>query len=302
VKRRVALALAALCVWVSGAALGSAPGPRAGATPLMALQAAHKAQFLPALTGKKPVFILALGSDARPGQNILRERSDSIHIIGVNPKKHAASILGFPRDSLVPIPGHGTGKINSAMSAGGPALTVKTIESLTGIHIDFFLITSFRGLSNMVSSIGGVTVDVPFPMHDRFSGADFNPGVQRLNGNQALAFARDRHDVPGGDLGRSANQGRLLLAALAEFRRDFRKDPSVVLQWMGAGLRNVETTGLSLQELLKLAFTAQQVDRSNVKNVVVPGRAGSSGGSSVVYISSSAKGIYANMKKDGLIG
>jgi LCP family protein required for cell wall assembly len=300
-RRRVALALAALCVWVAGAALGSSPGPQAAASPLMALRAAHRAQFFPALTGKKPVFILALGSDARPGQNILRERSDSIHIIGVNPQKHAASILGFPRDSLVSIPGHGSAKINSAMSAGGPELTVKTIESLTGIHIDFFLITSFRGIRNMVSSIGGVTVDVPFPMHDHFSGANFNPGVKHLNGSQALSFARDRHDVPGGDLGRSANQGRLLIAALGEFRRDFRKDPSVVLQWMGAGLRNVDTKGLSLEELLKLAFTAQQVDPSKVKNVVVPGHAGTSGGSSVVFISSSAKGIYANMKKDGLI-
>jgi len=77
-----------------------------------------------------------------------------------------------------------------------------------------------------------------------------------MNGSQALAFARDRHDVPGGDLGRSADQGRLLLSALGEFRRDFGKNPGVVLQWMGAGLRNVQTTGLSIQDLLTLAFTA----------------------------------------------
>jgi LCP family protein required for cell wall assembly len=300
-KRGIALVLAGLCVWVAGAALGSAPEPRAQAAPLMALMAAHKSQYFPALSGKKPVFLLVLGSDARPGQNILRERSDSIHILGVNPKKHQASILGFPRDSLVPIPGHGTAKINSAMSAGGPSLTVKTIESLTGIHISYLLITSFRGITNMVNAVGGVTVDVPYPMHDHFSGANFTPGRTHMNGRQALAFARDRHDVPGGDLGRSADQGRLLIAALGEFRRDFEKNPSVVLQWLGTGLRNVQTTGLSIQDLLTLAFTARQVDPSKVKNVVVPSHAGSSGGASVVFIDPSAKAIYANMKKDGLI-
>ena len=299
-RRRVAGALAALCVWVAGAALGQAPGPVATASPMMALQAAHKAQFLPSLTGKKPIFILALGSDARPGQNILRERSDSIHIIGVNPKKHAASILGFPRDSFVPIPGHGSNKITSAMSLGGPDLTVKTIEALTGIKIDITLVTSFRGLQNMVDAIGGVTVDVPFPMHDVNSGANFNPGVQHLNGAQALSFARDRHDVPGGDFGRSADQGRLFLSALGKFRKDFQKDPSVVLEWLGAGLRNV-TTDLSLQQLLKLAFSAQQVSPGKVKNEVVPASVGTVGSASVVFISSSAKGIFANMKNDGLI-
>jgi LCP family protein required for cell wall assembly len=301
VKRRLGLALAALVVWLVGATLGTPSSPSAGASPMMLLKAAHSAEFLPALDGKKPIFILALGSDARPGQNIVRERSDSIHIIGVNPARHAASILGFPRDSFVPIPGHGTNKITTAMSFGGPSLTVKTIENLTGIHINFFLVTSFQGLKNMVDSIGGVTVKVPFPMHDSFSGANFDPGVHHLSGPQALAFARDRHDVPGGDLGRSANQGRLFLAALGEFRKDFKKDPSVVLQWMGAGLRNV-STDLPLQEILKLAFTAEQVSPSNVKNVVVPSRGGSAGTESVVFINdSAAKPLFANMKKDGLL-
>jgi polyisoprenyl-teichoic acid--peptidoglycan teichoic acid transferase len=301
VKRRVALCLAALTAWMLGAAVGTTPTAPARAAPTMMLKAAHGAQFLPALDGKKPIFILALGSDARPGQNVLRERSDSIHIIGVNPAKRSASILGFPRDSFVPIPGHGTNKITSAMSIGGPELTVKTVESLTGIHMDFFLLTSFQGLRNMVDSIGGLRVKVPFPMHDRFSGANFDPGIHHFGGDQALSFARDRHDVPGGDIGRSANQGRLFLAALAEFRKHFQKDPSVVLQWMGAGLRNV-TTDLPLEEILKLAFTAQQVSPAKVKNVVVPGHSGSAGSESVVFINdSAAKAIFGNMKKDGLI-
>ena len=131
--RRVAFAATALIVWVAGAALGSAGLPRAMASPEFAIGLAHPAQAFPALTGKRPIFVLALGSDARPGEVIGRQRSDSIHIIGLNPAKQRASILGFPRDSFVNIPGHGSNKINSAMAAGGPPLAIKTIEALTGI-------------------------------------------------------------------------------------------------------------------------------------------------------------------------
>ena len=299
-RRRIALALAALTVWVAGSAAGTPPAPRAAALPLMKLERAHRAEFLPALDGKEPIFILVLGSDARPGQNILKERADSIHIIGVNPAQHAASILGFPRDSYVPVPGHGTQKINSALTIGGPPLAVKTIEAETGIRVDFYLITSFRGLRNMVDAVGGIQVNVLVPMHDRFSHANFDPGVHHFNGAKALAFARDRHSFSSGDLERSQNQGRLFLSALGEFRRDFEKNPSVVLNWMGAGLRNV-ATDLSLNDLLKLAFTAAQVQPDRVKNVVIPGHGALVGDRAVVIVEPGAKNLYRNMRDDGLI-
>ncbi len=299
-RRRIALAVTALVVWVTGSALGTASAPVAQALPRFALGLAHPAQAFPVLDGKKPIFILALGSDARPGELIARERSDSIHIIGLNPAKKKASILGLPRDSWVSIPGHGSDKINAAMSAGGPELTIKTIEALTGIHIDFYVLTSFRGLKEAIDAVGGVTVNVLQPMHDHFSGADFDPGPVHMNGRDALAFSRDRHDFSNGDFSRSENQGRLFLATLTEFRKDFAKDPGVLLTYIGAGMRNVQTD-LSLQEVLKLGFTASQVPTNAVKNQVVPGTTGNVGDKSVVFISGSAKAIYANMKDDGLI-
>jgi len=300
VRRRIVLAVTALAVWVTGSALGTASTPAAQALPRFALGKAHPAQAFPVLDGKKPIFILTLGSDARPGEPINRERSDSIHIIGINPAKKKASVLGFPRDSWVNIPGHGTDKINSAMSSGGPELTIKTMESLTGIHFDFYVLTSFKGVKEAIDAVGGVTVNVLTPMHDHFSGADFDPGPIHMTGAQALSFSRDRHDFSNGDFTRSENQGRLFLATLAEFRKDFAKDPSVLLTYIGAGMRNVQTD-LSLQEVLKLGFTASQVRSSGVKNMVVPGRTGFVGDKSVVFISDSAKAMYANMKGDGLI-
>ena len=299
-RRRIALAVTALAAWVAGAALGTASAPSAQALPLLAIGRAHPAEAFPVLDGRKPIFILTLGSDARPGQNIQRERSDSVHIIGLNPAKQSASILGFPRDSYVDIPGRGKDKINAAMAAGGPQLAVQTVEHLTGIHMNFYMLTSFVGLKKMIDTVGGVTVDVPFPMHDSFSGADFDPGPTEMDGTQALAFSRDRHDLPRGDIDRSLNQGRLLLGALSEFRTDFEKDPGAMLVWIGAGMRNIQTD-LPLEEALKLGFTASKLRPIDVRNCVVPASGGTVGDKSVVFIGSVAKTMYSDMKKDGIL-
>ncbi|MFN2545167.1 MAG: LCP family protein [Actinomycetota bacterium] len=303
-RRKAILATAGLAAWVAGAAFGTAgPVHHAVAAPVVQIGVAHPKEVrnLPALSGSKPVFILALGSDARPGEPITGERSDSIHIIGINPAEHRASVLGFPRDSWVDIPGHGSNKINAAMVDGGPRLMVETIEHLTGIHIDYYLLTSFGGLAHMVNAIGGIVVDVPYDMHDSYSGADFNQGEQRLSGKQALAFSRNRHDTPNGDLSRSQNQGRLLVSALRQFRQEFENDPSVLLTWLAAGIRNT-STDLSVRQLVSLAFTAAGISPGDVHNEVVPATTGSVGAASVVFISDSAQSVYDDMKADGLIG
>ncbi len=274
---------------------------RARAADIVEIHSAHGASYVPALQGKRPLFILALGSDARPGQNVARQRSDSIHIIGVDLKRHRSTILGFPRDSWVHIPGHGTTKINTAMTLGGPPLVVRTIESITGISIDFWMLTSFGGLVRMVNRIGGLKVYVPRSMHDRFSGANFSKGTHHFTGRKALAFTRDRHDVPGGDLGRSRNQGRLLLAALSQLHKVFDDDPGKIFTWIAVGWRNVRTD-LSLNTLLDLALTASSIPAKKVKNLVVPASTGTVGSASVVFISSSARRIYADMRKDGVVG
>jgi polyisoprenyl-teichoic acid--peptidoglycan teichoic acid transferase len=281
----------------------SAASPASATTssaPAVRLYAAHgEASLIPALEGKRPLFILSLGSDARPGQTIQGQRSDSIHVIGVNLQTNRATILGFPRDSYVPIPGHGTSKINSAMVYGGPDLTVRTIEQLTGIHVDFWMLTSFPGLVNMVNGIGGLTVDVPQPMHDSYSHANFQPGPTRMNGKQALAFARDRHDVPGGDLGRSRDQGILLISALSKLRDSFEANPATAFTWLRAGWNEMRTD-LSVSTMLQLALTATRIPATNVNNLVVPAVGGSVGGKSVVFLLPSAHAIYADMRTDGV--
>jgi anionic cell wall polymer biosynthesis LytR-Cps2A-Psr (LCP) family protein len=186
------------------------------------------------------------------------------------------------------------------MYYGGPTGVVAEVEDLTGIHIDYYALTSFWNFRSLVHDIGGVDVDIPYPMKDSYSKANFKKGEQHLSGKQALAFARNRHDPPGGDFGRSFNCGTLLISFLRDFQEDFKQTPASVLSWLGAGLRNTRTD-VPKDELLQLAFLASQIPVKNVNNFVVPGSTGMEGSESVVHLSSSAKSMYADLAKDGFI-
>ena len=297
---RLAFLAAALAAWVAGSALGTPPSPHASATGL-SIGRAGEASHLPALSSSEPIFILALGSDARPGEVVERQRADSIHLIGINPERRRATIVGFPRDAWVEIPGHGTNKINNAMTMGGPPLVVETVESLTGVEIDYYALTSFSGLIGMINAVGGVQVDVPYDISDGYARAYLEEGVQRLTGAQVLQFSRARHDVPNGDFSRSQNQGRVFLGALAQFRTEFAKDPGRLLEWAAAGLRNLKTD-LSIQEALALAFTAVEIRKTDVRNIVVPGTIGTVEGLSVVLLSKPAESLFADLRDDGVVG
>jgi LCP family protein required for cell wall assembly len=257
-----------------------------------------QAVFRPPLPSGKPLFILAIGSDARPRHSLTRSLADSLHIIGVNPRTGVASILGIPRDSYVTIPGAGTRKINASLFHGGPELTVKTVERLSGIKIDAYLLVGFEGFRRMVSEVGGVEMVIPQAMNDAASGAHFRPGRTRLDGPEALAFSRDRHDVRGGDFGRSLNQGRLLIAALREFREDFRKDPTSAFHWLLVGAKYLRTD-LTFEEMVDLAFAALAIDK--VKNRVVSGGGGFAGGASIVRLSGGAQAMFRDLRRDGTI-
>ncbi|HEX6262062.1 MAG TPA: LCP family protein [Actinomycetota bacterium] len=251
-------------------------------------------------TRRGVLFILAIGSDARPGERVAGARADSLHIIGVNFRKGSVGIVGIPRDSFVPIPGVGTRKINEALFYGGPELTVRTVERLSGIRIDAYLLTGFQGFRSAVTGVGGVRTVIPYAMSDAASEAFFRPGRRRLGGRGALAFSRNRHDAPGGDFGRSLNQGRLLMAALREFRSDLRKDPAALLRWVAVGARNLQTD-LSLQDTLGLLLAATSVDLSKVRNTVVSGSGAMVGGQSIVRLGSGAQATFRDLRTDGLL-
>lgn len=298
-RRLAAGAIVGLLCWIAAGALAADP-PQGQALP-PALERGMAAEFRPGVPANGPLFVLAIGSDARPDESVTRTRADSLHIIGVNPRKGRAAILGIPRDSYVPIPGVGSQKINAALFHGGPELVVHTVEQLTGIRIDAYLLTGFLDFRRMVTKIGPIRVLVPYPMSDAASGASFRAGPTRMTGPRALAFARNRHDAPGGDFGRSLNQGRLLVAALRALREDVRTDPLALFRWTAAGFGHLRSD-LSLLEMLELLHAAVSVEPSRVANRVVSGGGGSVGGASVVRLGSAAQAAFRDLRRDGLLG
>jgi LCP family protein required for cell wall assembly len=269
-------------------------------TPAVVIGRAHGG-YTPDPTGRRTITILAIGSDARPGQSPLDSRADSIHVIFLHPRRQQAVVVGIPRDSWVSIPGLGTSKINAALPSGGPSRMVQTVERNFGARIDYWAVTSFWGITRMVDVVGGLQVRIPFRMQDRASGSNFHRGFKRLRGKQVLAFARDRHSVPGGDFGRQENGGRVFVAALVQFRKEYRRNPGRLLTWIAAGVRNMDSN-LPVGELVDLAFAATGIRFKDVRNVVLPGGTGTIGGRSVVVLSmGTARAIFADAKADGAL-
>jgi LCP family protein required for cell wall assembly len=296
-KKLLAIVLG-LSAWIGGtmaATIGTASS--AAAQTMFQIERAHSG-FTPSLDGNDPIFILVMGSDARPGEPMDRSRADSLHILGINPAAHRATLFGIPRDSYVPLSTGGSDKINVAMAAGGPEAEVQTIENVTGIQFDYWMLTGFDEVTNAVNSIGGLVVNVPYSVvgYDQ----TFPEGVQRMDGSEALEYARTRHSLPLGDFNRSFNQGVLMRGALSQFRVEYAKDPSRLYQWLGAGLRNVETT-LPIDELIKLAGLSADITSARVTNLVALGTSGMSGSESIVNLSPDNQALWQDLNQDGYI-
>ena len=246
------------------------------------------------------VWVLAIGSDARPGGDMRKSNGDSIHLIGVDPQTGTGTVVGFPRDSWVKIPGHGTGKINSALAMGGPKLMAETVRQLTGLPVDFYVLTAFEGFMKIVDELGGVNVQVDKRMNDKNSGARFDPGWHNMNGGQALAYSRNRYDVPNGDFTRSLHQGNVLMSGLAKLRAEVGDDDGLH-RWIGVLLRHADLDSPPTS-LLPLAALARRLDPAKVTNLVAPGRVGTAGAASVVYLTDEARKLFLDLRPDAAIG
>lgn len=218
-------------------------------------------------TAQEPYYVLLLGSDAR--ENDTASRSDTIILARIDANVGKATLVSIPRDTKVEIEGHGTQKINAAYAFGGPAGAVEAVEKMSGVEISHYAEIHFDELEKAVDQLGGIWVDIPVSNDQTGasnSGVELNAGMQRLNGEQALAFARERYGYSEGDFQRAENQ-RIIVQAIADTILSL---PPTELPGAVQSLANCISTDYSLDELVNLAQTFQSAEHYYFYSAMVP--------------------------------
>jgi LCP family protein required for cell wall assembly len=224
--------------------------------------------------GGGPETTLIMGTDhgSVPGEEG-PGRSDVMMLVTVAPDGKSAGFISIPRDSRVQIPGHkGYDKINAAHAYGGPKLAIKTVENVTGLDVNHYVEINFNGFKEIVNALGGVRMNIPHAIHDIYAG-DVPAGDVVLNGDQALALVRARHDVtavPNGDVDRTKNQRAFIEAMLSTVAH--QRNPFTVLKVADAVSKNV-TTDLTFWRMFNLGRKLQSLKKDGkLETVIAPGQ------------------------------
>ena len=243
--------------------------------------------------GEEPaVNILVLGTDSRtsasdPSQwKEGAQRTDAIMIVQVSGDRKTVSVMSIPRDSWVEIPGHGQGKINAAYSYGGPSLTIHAVENLTGIHIDHFAVANFESFVALTDEIGGVRVNLKTPQ--RLAGKELGAGAQVLDGQQALAYTRERSSLPNGDFDRVKRQQTWMRSIVSRvLTNGTLSSPTALYSFLKTASRTVAVDeSFTLNQMQSLALETRHLHSNDIRFMTVPtaGTGTSTDGQSIVTL------------------
>ncbi|MGM9923437.1 MAG: LCP family protein [Bacillus sp. (in: firmicutes)] len=229
--------------------------------------------------GKEPVSILLLGvEDYSSGGK--GGRTDSIMVATFNPDDSSMKLMSIPRDTKVYIPSKDTNtKINAAYNNGKES-TIETVEGFLDIPIDYYATVNFEGFKAIIDEIGGVTVDVPF---DFWEYTDTYPrkklyykeGMQKLNGEEALGYARMRKRDPNGDFGRADRQKQIVKASI-----DSLISPKNLLKVdeIADHVGNNVETNLKVSDLLAFTAKFKSFSSDNIETLTLEGEGDISSG------------------------
>jgi len=213
----------------------------------------------------KRTNILLLGVDARPGDE--DSRSDTMILASIDPDKKRVAVVSIPRDTQVRVQGSALDKVNAANVVGGSQLAVKAVESLMGDKIDYYVKMDFEGFKKIVDIMGGVTLNVDQRMYKPSEDINLQPGVQRLDGKNALAFVRFRGYI-NGDIDRASHQQAFVKALMKELLQ-----PTVITK-LPQLIREANTymdTNLRITDMLKLATWAPSFNNESIVAQTLPG-------------------------------
>ena len=228
----------------------------------------------PSWSGRDRLNVLLLGIDRR-GKDSPTENTDTVIVLSLDPVNNTATMLSIPRDTFVAIPGQGQDKINAAYAYGGeqrgPDLARRTVENLLGIPIHSFALIDFEAFTKIVDSSGGVLVDVKRPLRDEeYPTADFGierlqllVGPQLLDGQNALRYARSRHDS--NDFSRARRQQDVLAGLRARLVQGGLGRIPLVIDRVGSAVQ----TNFDPANVLPLARTGLAIDAGAIKSEVM---------------------------------
>jgi len=289
-KRRIALGLLALLVLATVWGIAGYLSFRHG---VQKANARLDKSVPPVLANQKglllsnPTTMLLLGRDhENTDRRASLNHSDSIMVLRTDPSRHRLVYLSIPRDLRVPIPGHGEDRINSAFQLGGAGLTVRTIESLTGLEINHVMIVDFRSFKSLIDNIGGIDVNVPAPILSnkfdcpykasacaRWPGYRFPKGVQHMNGQRALIYSRIRENQlnpADSDITRGLRQQAVMRAVMAKM---LGFGTVLNLPFNGDSLLKPLTTDLSAWQFVQLGWVLKRAGQKGALHCRLGGTA-----------------------------
>ncbi|MEV6864272.1 LCP family protein [Streptosporangium subroseum] len=235
--------------------------------------------------------VLVVGSDSREsaenkkyGQTTVGERTDTIILLHLSPNRDKATLLSFPRDSMVQVPAckqpktgvmvpAGLKQINAAFNEGGIACTWATIESLTKIRINHFVKVDFSGFKGIVDALGGIDICLPKDVFDKKAKLDLKKGEQTVMGETALAYVRARYALgDGSDTDRIKRQQVFLTQVMKKATStSLLTDLSKLGNFLNAATASVTMDSeLSVARLGEIAGSAKSLTEKGLESVTVP--------------------------------
>ncbi|MBZ9604735.1 LCP family protein [Phyllobacterium chamaecytisi] len=265
----------------------------------------------PAKAPTDALNILVVGSDQRDDR-YAGERADIIMLVHLSPTRSEAAVISFPRDSLVQLPACRSGErrpgqqrrlgmINSSFSFGGIGCTWKTMEALTGIHIDHFVTVDFTGFKGMVDAIGGVDLCIPEPIRDNYVQLDLPAGWQTLQGEQALGYVRTRHSIGDrSDIGRIQRQQDFVVAMAKKTLSSWTLiNPVRLLGFLNTATKSITTDpALTLGVMLDLGLITRRLSSDNIHFVITPWRYSTSYPGRIEWLQGPAKKLFRSIAAD----
>ena len=231
------------------------------------------------ISATKPMTILLMGVDTGSGsrEDTWAGNSDSMILLSVNPTTKKTVMMSLERDILTKFKDkYGEtveAKLNSAYASGGAKLAISTIQEMMNIHIDRYVLINMKGLVQLVDAVGGITVnntfDFPISIEENEPEytAKIEPGVQKINGDQALVYARMRYQDPEGDYGRQKRQREVIKKVVEKvLSLNSVSHYQAILKAVSSNMQtNIELTSGSIPQLLGYKDAFRRIDSQQLR-------------------------------------